>query len=203
MSTFTPNKNGRSLVSRTNTVRAANAQVTGGTLTRTAAVANFNKTAHGRTTGDILLIQQGASNLYNGVFTITVVDANNFTYTMKADPGVGGGSIATFDVASVSGILDLTGAIGGALIWGSIQNGGTGPTLPAQLWMGMASVNNEYEYFGWKQMQNGEVTAGIGTSVLLAINQPGMFIKHALIGNTGQPVEWSLSAQEYTSVTGT
>lgn len=200
--TFTPTKNGRSLVSRTNTSRAASAQVTGGTLTRTAAVANFNKTAHGFSTSDVVLIQQGASNLYNGVVTITVVDANNFTYVMKADPGVGGGSIATADKASVSSVLDLTVAIGGALVWGSIQNGGTGPTLAAQLWMGMASANNEYDYFGWKQMQNGDVTAGIGVPVLFALTQPGMYFKFALVGNTGQPVEWSLSAQEFTNVVG-
>lgn len=199
--TYNPTKNERILVSRANTSRAALAQITAGTLTRSAAVATFNKTAHGLSTNDIVLIQQGASNLYNGVFTITVVDANNFTYTMKTDPGVGGGTIATADKALVSTVLDLSQKFS-ALVWGSIQNGGTGPTLAAQLWMGMASTNNEYDYFGWRQMQNGDVTAGIGAPVLLSINQPGMFIKFALVGNTGQPVEWSLYGQEFSTVVG-
>lgn len=199
--TYTPTKTERAIVSRTNTSRAASAQVTGGTLTRSAAVANFNKTGHGFSTNDIVMIQQGASNLYNGVFTITVVDANNFTYTMKADPGVGGGAIATADKALVSTVLDLSTKLG-ALVWGSLQNGATGPTLAAQLWMGMASANNEYDYFAWKQVQNGDVTLGVGTSVSLLISQPGMYVKFALIGNTGQAVEWSLYAQELTNIVG-
>ena len=43
--------------------------------------------AHGYTTGDSVTVANASPNAYNGTRTITVVDANTFTYTAATAPG--------------------------------------------------------------------------------------------------------------------
>lgn len=200
--TFNPTKTERVLVSRNNTSKAAFTQLTGCSITRSGTTATLTKTAHGLSNGNVVMIQGASIGMFNGVFTIANVAANTFDYTIKADPGANpAGSVATVDLASVATVLDLSTKFG-ALVWGALQNGNTGPTLAAQLWMGMASNNAEPDYFAWRQIQNGDVTANVATPIALLISQPGMYVKFVLIGNTGQAVEWSLYAQEFSSVVG-
>lgn len=200
--TYTPTKTERALVSRNNSTKAAATQITGCAIARVATTATVTKTAHGLSNGNIVMIQGASIGMYNGVFTIGNVAANTFDYTIKADPGANpAGSVATVDLASVSTVLDLSTKIG-ALIWGALQNGNTGPTLAAQLWMGMASNNAEPDYFAWRQMLNGDVAANVATPFAFLISQPGMFIKFALLGNSAQAVEWAMYAQEHTNTVG-
>ncbi len=49
-------------------------------------------TAHGYTTGDQITIEGATPTGYNGTFTITVVDANTFTYPLSAPPGTNTGT---------------------------------------------------------------------------------------------------------------
>lgn len=198
--TLTPSKTERILVSRANTSKAAATQITGCSITRSGTTATVAKTGHGLSNGNIIMVQQASIGMYNGVFTVANAAANTFDYTIKADPGANpAGTVITLDLALVSTVLDLSTKFD-ALVWGALQNGNTGPTLAAQLWMGMASNNTEADFFAWRQMLNGDVTANVATNFLFRISQPGMFIKYALFGNSAQAVEWAMYAQELTNV---
>lgn len=198
--TFTPTKTERILLAR-NSSRAASAQVTGGTVTRSGTTATFNKTSHGFSTSDVLFIQGNSIDVYNGVFTITVVDANNFTYVIKVDPGANpAASVATADKCVVSSLLDLSTKLG-AIVSGLLQNTSTGPALAAQVWMGLATANFEYDYF-WSQVINGDTTANVMTPWRVRLDQATMFVKFIIFGNTSQPVDCTIYAQELTNIVG-
>jgi hypothetical protein len=55
-----------------------------GTLTSAGTTATVSLTGHGYSTGDLVTIAGATPAAYNGDFTITVVDANTFTYTLAA-----------------------------------------------------------------------------------------------------------------------
>jgi hypothetical protein len=55
-------------------------------ITRSGSTATATVTAHGLSTGNKVNLQGAAQTEYNGVFTITVVDANTFTYTVTGTP---------------------------------------------------------------------------------------------------------------------
>ena len=63
---------------------AADKTVSG--ITRSSTTATATSTAHGYTTGDKVNIRGATQSEYNGDFTITVVDANTFTYTVSGSP---------------------------------------------------------------------------------------------------------------------
>lgn len=56
------------------------------TITSSTTTATVTETGHGRTNGSKVKISGASETEYNGIFTITVVDANTYTYTMLADP---------------------------------------------------------------------------------------------------------------------
>lgn len=57
-------------------------------ITHSTTTATLNtSTAHGRTTGDVVIVSGAVPTAYNGRFTITVVDGDTFTYTMASNPG--------------------------------------------------------------------------------------------------------------------
>jgi hypothetical protein len=67
-------------------------------LTHSTTTATATATAHGFATGNKVTIPNANLPHYNGTFTITVVDANTFTYTMAADPGANAtGSTTAFN----------------------------------------------------------------------------------------------------------
>lgn len=55
-------------------------------ITRASATATATVTAHGLSTGNKVNVTGAAQTEYNGVFAITVVDANTFTYTVTGTP---------------------------------------------------------------------------------------------------------------------
>lgn len=55
-------------------------------ITRSSTTATATCTAHGYYTGDTVTIAGAAQSAYNGSVTITVVDANTFTYTVSGSP---------------------------------------------------------------------------------------------------------------------
>ncbi len=63
------------------------APTTPGTVQPVVAKAYATVTAHGYSTGDQIVIRGATPTAYNGTFTITVVDANNFTYSPTSTPG--------------------------------------------------------------------------------------------------------------------
>lgn len=198
--TFTKTGTERALIAR-GTSKAAFTQLTGCSATRSSTTATLTKTSHGLSNGNIVMIQGFSLEEFNGVFTIANVAANTFDYTIKQDPGANPtGTPATVDLATVSSVLDLHTCLG-AIVSGILQNTTTGPTLAAQVWVGFATANNEYDYF-WSQVINGDVTLNVATPWRQLISQSGIYVKYAIIGNTGQAVDCSIYAQELTNVVG-
>jgi hypothetical protein len=56
-------------------------------LTVSGTTATATATGHGYTTGNSATIVGASPAAYDGTFTITVVDANTFTYTLPSAPG--------------------------------------------------------------------------------------------------------------------
>lgn len=55
-------------------------------ITRSGSTATVTKTAHGYNTGECVVIAGAAQAEYNGAHSITVVDANSFTFTVSGTP---------------------------------------------------------------------------------------------------------------------
>lgn len=199
--TFTPTKTERILLAR-GTSKPLFVQLTTCSVTRTGTTATLTKAAHGLSNGDVVMIQGFSLEEFNGVFTIANAGGGGaFDYTIKQDPGANPtGTPGTVDKVTVSSVLDLSTKLG-AIVSGVLQNTTTGPTLAAQVWVGYATANNEYDYF-WSQLINGDVTANVATPWRQRIDQPGMYVKYAIIGNTGQAVDCSIYAQELTNIVG-
>lgn len=56
------------------------------TITRSGSTATVAHTAHGLVTGQKVMISGANQGEYNGVFTITYVDANSYSYTVSGTP---------------------------------------------------------------------------------------------------------------------
>jgi hypothetical protein len=80
------------------------ASLTNVTTTATAVTV----TNHGLSTGQTITVAGCTPSAYNGTFTVTVVDAATFTYTMLSDPGGAASVIGTYSYKN----------------WGSISSGG-------------------------------------------------------------------------------
>jgi uncharacterized delta-60 repeat protein/RHS repeat-associated protein len=72
--------------------RAPSSITHGGTGGLTATVTMDH---HGFSNGDAVIIADASPSVYNGVFAITVVDANTFTFTLPSDPGADAGGTFT------------------------------------------------------------------------------------------------------------
>jgi hypothetical protein len=66
----------------------------------TVATANTD-VAHGRATGDSIVIDGATDVLYNGTFTITVIDADTFTYVMTAEPAADASGTITYHLGGL------------------------------------------------------------------------------------------------------
>lgn len=182
------------------TANAAFTQLTGCSVTRTGTTATLTKTAHGLATSDKVLVQSFELEEFNGVFTITVVDANTFTYTIKQDPGANPASaVGTVDKVTLGTAVDLSSAYA-CTIAGEIQNRNTGPTIAPQVWIGQAEIASPAEAdWRWRLLLEGSTSANGFTSFVLNI-PPGQRNVNLLIGrNTGQPVDFDVSATYLTA----
>lgn len=198
MTTSTATKTARSLIAR-GTSNAAFTQLTGCSATRSGTTATLTKTSHGLSDGNTVMIQGFSLEEFNGVFTVGGAAANTFTYTIKQDPGADpAGTPATVDKCTLSTTLTLATALE-ALITGVLQNTTTGPTLGPQLWMGLATADNAYDYL-WSQILTGDVTANAATPFRMTLPQSAMYAKFAVFGNTGQAIDVTVQAHELTSI---
>jgi len=79
------------------------------TITRSGSVATVTHATHGLTTGDEVVIRGANQPEYNGIFTITVNTASEYTYTVSGSPA----TPATGTIDSTALILNgLTSALG-------------------------------------------------------------------------------------------
>lgn len=193
----TATKTARTIIAR-GTSNAAFTQLTGCSVTRSGTTATLTKTSHGLSNTNKVLIQGFGLEEFNGVFTISNVTANTFDYTIAQDPGANpSGTPGTVDLATVGTAVDLTTA-GGLWITGGIQNGTTGPTVGAQLWIGYANTSGEANYI-WSRVLTGSVTANDWTPFAIEIPQEVMYVNLAIARNTGQAVDCVALGAELTS----
>ena len=83
-------------------------------------------TAHGYSTGQQVVIAGATPTAYNGTYTITVVDANTFTYPLTSAPGSNTGTSVTAMIGTTSAIA--TSVAHGFATGDSITISGASPT---------------------------------------------------------------------------
>lgn len=193
----TATKTKRTCIAR-GTSNAAFTQLTGCSVTRSGTTATLTKTSHGLSTSDKVLIQGFSLQEFNGVFTITVVDANTFTYTISADPSANpSGTPGTVDKVTLGTAVDLTTAFGGIAV-GDIQNGTSGPGVGGQLWMGLAAASGEANYI-WRPLLTADVTANALTPFQIPLDKGIMYVNFAVARNTTNAVDCNVEIHELTS----
>lgn len=82
------------------------------TITGSGTTATVTHTGHGRVTNDNILIAGATRDEYNGAFTITVTDANTYTYTTPATvSGSPAGGTITATMVLLNGLTNASGII--------------------------------------------------------------------------------------------
>lgn len=181
------------------TSNAAFTQLTGCSVTRSGTTATLTKTSHGRSNSDKVLIQGFGLEEFNGLFTISNVTTNTFDYTIKQDPGANpSGTPGTVDLVTLGTALDCSAGYG-AEVQGGIQNGTTGPTVAAQIWMGVSTTSTEADYI-WRQVGGGDTTANSWSPFARQIPQTTGFVNFAVCRNTGQAVDCVLLANQISAI---
>lgn len=81
------------------------------TIVNSGTTATVTHTAHGMATNDQVRIKGASLTQNNGVFTITVTDANTYTYTMSSAPGSSPTGTITSTFVLLKGLTDVNGQI--------------------------------------------------------------------------------------------
>lgn len=182
------------------TSNAAFTQLTGCSATRSGTTATLTKTSHGRSNGDVVLIQGFSLEEFNGVFTVANATANTFDYTIKQDPGANPtGTPGTVDKVTVGTALDLTTAYSANII-GGVQNTTTGPTVGAQVWVGISSTGSAEADYIWRRVRLCSTTANEFSPFEYTTKTADQRINFAVCRNTGQAVDCFALASYVTAV---
>lgn len=182
------------------TSNAAFTQLTGASATRTGTTATYTKTSHGLSNGNLVLIQGFSLEEFNGVFTVANSAANTFDVTIKQDPGANpSGTPGTIDKVTAGTALDLTTAYGGHII-GGIQNTTTGPTIAAQVWVGISNSGSAEGDYIWRVVTSGSTTANDWSPFSYTVPQGAQRVNFAFCRNTGQAVDCFAQASYITAV---
>jgi len=81
------------------------------TITRSGSTATVSHTGHGITNGKKVMIKGATQQEYNGVFTITFIDANSYSYTVSGSPATPAtGTIKATGVV-LEGLTNVSGII--------------------------------------------------------------------------------------------
>lgn len=181
------------------TSNAAFTQLTGCSVTRSGTTATLTKTSHGLSNSDKVLIQGFSLEEFNGVFTISNVATNTFDYTIAQDPGANPtGTPGTVDKVTLGTALDMSTSYA-AHIFGQLQNTTTGPTVAAQVWVGLSQSNTESAY-RWSQLMAGSTTANDMTPIDYVPPQSAAYVNVCVCRNTGQAVDVRVTAGQLTAV---
>jgi len=81
------------------------------TISNSGTTATVTHTLHGLATNDKVQIKGASHAQNNGVFTITVLTANTYSYTMPSDPGSSPTGTIKATFAVISGLTDVAGQI--------------------------------------------------------------------------------------------
>lgn len=109
------------------------------TISRSGSTATVAHTAHGFATGEKVRIRGANEQEYNGIFTITVTGANEYTYTVSGTPATPATGTIKAALAIIDGLTNASGVISGTRSWpadqafvGRARRGTVRPTYKAQ-----------------------------------------------------------------------
>jgi hypothetical protein len=91
------------------------------TITRASSVATVSHTAHGIPDGTKVLIKGANQPEYNGVFTITLINANSYSYTVVGAPATPATGTIVATGVIIQGLTDALGQISDTRTLGSSQ----------------------------------------------------------------------------------
>lgn len=91
------------------------------TITNSGTTATVSHTSHGMATNDKVLIKGASHSQNNGVFTITVTNANEYTYTMSSAPGSNPTGTIKATFVALEGLTDASGNISTSRVYSSDQ----------------------------------------------------------------------------------
>jgi hypothetical protein len=123
------------------------------TISNSSTTATVTHTAHGLSTNDKVLIKGASHWQNNGVFSITVLNANQYTYTMLSAPGGNPTGTITSTFVALYGSTNASGQISMSRVFSSNQ--------PVTGW---ARKSSAQPYFKTGQV-SGTVLSGSGASL--------------------------------------
>lgn len=91
------------------------------TITNSTTTATVTHTGHGLASNDKVVIRGATQTAYNGVFQITVTDANTYTYTMSSDPGGNATGSPVSSFVALAGLTNGSGIISASRVYSSNQ----------------------------------------------------------------------------------
>ena len=91
------------------------------TISNSGTTATVTHTSHGMATGDKVLIEGASLQANNGVFSITKINDNSYSYTMSSSPGSSPTGTITSTFVALSGITDANGEISTSRVYSSDQ----------------------------------------------------------------------------------
>jgi hypothetical protein len=92
------------------------------TITRSGTTATVSHTGHGLATNDKVMILGADQPEYNGVFAITYIDANSYSYTVSGTPATPATGTITATFVVLSGLTDVNGQITMSRVFPSNQD---------------------------------------------------------------------------------
>jgi len=106
--------------------------------------------AHGLSTGQIVVISGASPSQYNGTYTITVTGTTTFTYTMASNPGANATTVGSYTYGK----------------WSAIGGGATGGGTDAIFNLNGQTINTSYTIpSGYNANTTGTVTIATGVVV--------------------------------------
>lgn len=91
------------------------------TITRAATTATVTHTAHGMATNDKVLIRDADQEDYNIIASITVTDANTYTYPVANSPTTPATGTITCTFVALEGLTDVNGEVSTSRVYGTAQ----------------------------------------------------------------------------------
>lgn len=91
------------------------------TIVNSGTTATVTHTAHGMATNDKIQIKGASHTANNGVFLITVSDANTYTYTMGSSPGSNPTGTIKATFVAIEGLTDASGNITASRVYSTSQ----------------------------------------------------------------------------------
>lgn len=91
------------------------------TITRVTTTATVTHTAHGMATNDKVQIKSANEIEYNGVYSITKIDNNSYSYTVSGTPATPATGTIKCHYVALSGLTDASGVITMSRVFSSAQ----------------------------------------------------------------------------------